>query len=155
MCVCVCMMWYIELELGFHPVAVVEYTFTHKQYIEQHNRHKQYIEQHNRHKQYIEQHTSPMHVAPSRMRWQCLMLTFLERVVLGLKQTGGEAQNQILGISVQIFLFNTVIYVLLLLCLCILIVCLCIFIVPAGTHRLPWLRVFRAFFLGCKANIKV
>jgi len=28
-------------------VAVVEYTFTHKQYIEQHNRHKQDIEQHN------------------------------------------------------------------------------------------------------------
>jgi len=28
-------------------VAVVQYTFTHKQYIEQHNRHKQYIEQHN------------------------------------------------------------------------------------------------------------
>jgi len=26
-------------------VAVVQYTFTHKQYIEQHNRHKQYIEQ--------------------------------------------------------------------------------------------------------------
>jgi len=37
-------------------VAVVQYTFTHKQYTEQHNRHKQYIEQHNRHKQYIEQH---------------------------------------------------------------------------------------------------
>ena len=28
---------------------------------------------------------------------------------------------------------------------CILIVCLCTFIVPAGTLRLPWLRVFRAF----------
>jgi hypothetical protein len=28
-------------------VAVVQYTFTHEQYIEQHNRHKQYIEQHN------------------------------------------------------------------------------------------------------------
>jgi len=27
-------------------VAVVEYTFTYKQYIEQHNQHKQYIEQH-------------------------------------------------------------------------------------------------------------
>jgi len=27
-------------------VAVVQYTFTQKQYIEQHNRHKQYIEQH-------------------------------------------------------------------------------------------------------------
>jgi hypothetical protein len=44
-----------------------------------------------------------------------------------------------------VFLFNTVIYVVLLLRLCILIVCLCIFIVPAGTLRLPWLRVFRAF----------
>ena len=38
-----------------------------------------------------------------------------------------------------------IIYVILLLCLCILIICLCIFIVPAGTLRLPWLRVFRAF----------
>jgi len=28
-------------------VAIVRYTFTHKQYIEQHNRHKQYIEQYN------------------------------------------------------------------------------------------------------------
>jgi hypothetical protein len=28
-------------------MAVVQYTFTHKQYIEQHNRQKQYIEQHN------------------------------------------------------------------------------------------------------------
>jgi len=27
-------------------VAVVQYTFTHKQYIEQNNRHKEYIEQH-------------------------------------------------------------------------------------------------------------
>jgi len=27
-------------------VAVVQYTITHKQYIEQHNRHKQYTEQH-------------------------------------------------------------------------------------------------------------
>jgi len=27
--------------------TVVQYTFTHKQYIEQHNQHKQYIEQHN------------------------------------------------------------------------------------------------------------
>jgi hypothetical protein len=33
--------------LGWHPVAVVQYTFTHKQYIEQHNQHKQYTEQHN------------------------------------------------------------------------------------------------------------
>jgi len=30
----------------WHPVAVVQYTFTHKQYTDQHNRHKQYIEQH-------------------------------------------------------------------------------------------------------------
>ena len=44
-----------------------------------------------------------------------------------------------------VFLFNTIIYVLLLLCLCILIVCLCIFILPAGTLRLPWLRFFRLF----------
>ena len=28
-------------------MAVVQYTFTQKQYIEQHNRHKQYTEQHN------------------------------------------------------------------------------------------------------------
>jgi hypothetical protein len=35
------------------------------------------------------------------------------------------------------------------------IVCLCIFIVPAGTLRLPWLRFFRAFFLSCKANVRV
>jgi len=27
-------------------MAVVQYTYTHKQYREQHNRHKQYIEQH-------------------------------------------------------------------------------------------------------------
>jgi len=33
--------------IGCHQVAVVQYTFTHKKYIEQHNRHKQYIEQHN------------------------------------------------------------------------------------------------------------
>jgi hypothetical protein len=45
----------------------------------------------------------------------------------------------------DVFLFNTVIYVFVLLCLCILIVCLCIFIVPVGTLRLPWLRFFRAF----------
>ena len=43
------------------------------------------------------------------------------------------------------FLFNTVIYVPLLLCLCILIACLRIFIVPAGTLRLPRLRFFYAF----------
>ena len=35
------------LQLGWHPVAVVQYIFTHKLYIEQHNRHKQYIDQHN------------------------------------------------------------------------------------------------------------
>ena len=40
-------MIYVQLQLGCHPVAVVQYTFTHKQYAEQHNRHKQYIEQHN------------------------------------------------------------------------------------------------------------
>ena len=28
-------------------MAVVQYTFTHKQYIEQHNRHKEYIQQYN------------------------------------------------------------------------------------------------------------
>ena len=33
--------------MSLHPVTVVQYTFTHKQYIEQHNRHKQYIERHN------------------------------------------------------------------------------------------------------------
>jgi len=36
----------IYLTVGCHPVAVVQYTFTHKQYIEQHNRHKQYIKTH-------------------------------------------------------------------------------------------------------------
>jgi beta-lactamase regulating signal transducer with metallopeptidase domain len=31
------MIWYIcHLQLGSHPVAVVQYTFTHKQYIKQH-----------------------------------------------------------------------------------------------------------------------
>ena len=35
------MIWYVcELQLGWHPVAVVQYTFIHKQYIKQHNRHK-------------------------------------------------------------------------------------------------------------------
>jgi len=43
-----------------------------------------------------------------------------------------------------VFLYNTAIYVFLLLCQCIL-VCLCIFIVPAGTLRLPRLRFSRAF----------
>jgi len=28
-----------QLQLGWHPVAVVQYTFTHKQYIEQHKSH--------------------------------------------------------------------------------------------------------------------
>jgi len=49
---------FVNCNWVWHPVAVVQYTFTHKQYTEQHNRHKQYIEQHNRHKQYIEQHNS-------------------------------------------------------------------------------------------------
>ena len=31
---------FVKLQLGWHPVAVVHYTFTHKQYIEQHNQHK-------------------------------------------------------------------------------------------------------------------
>jgi len=39
-------------------VAVVQYTFTHKQYIEKHNQHKQCIEQYNQHKKYTEQHNS-------------------------------------------------------------------------------------------------
>jgi len=33
-------LWYdkfVKLQLGCHPVAVVQFTFTHKQYIEQHN----------------------------------------------------------------------------------------------------------------------
>ena len=30
------MIWYIcQMQLGYHPLAVVQYTFTHKQYIEQ------------------------------------------------------------------------------------------------------------------------
>ena len=44
-----------------------------------------------------------------------------------------------------VFLFNTVIYVFLLLCVCILVVCLRIFIVSVATLQLPWLRFFRAF----------
>ena len=36
--------WYIwSLQLGWHPVEVVQYTFTHKQYTEQHNE-TEYIE---------------------------------------------------------------------------------------------------------------
>jgi len=30
-------MKYLLTEIGWHPVAVVQYTFTHKQYTEQHN----------------------------------------------------------------------------------------------------------------------
>ena len=30
------------MQLGRHPVAVVQYTFAHKQYMEQHNLHKKY-----------------------------------------------------------------------------------------------------------------
>ena len=33
-----------ELQLGWHPVSVVQYTFTHKQYIEQYNE-TEYTEQ--------------------------------------------------------------------------------------------------------------
>jgi hypothetical protein len=54
-----------------------------------------------------------------------------------------------------VFLFNTVIYVFLLLCQCIPIVCLCIFIVPAGNLRLTLTEVFPCFFLSCKANARV
>jgi len=32
--------------IGLTPGGIVQYTFTHKQYTEQHNRHKRYIEQH-------------------------------------------------------------------------------------------------------------
>jgi hypothetical protein len=39
------MIHFFLLQLGWQPVAVVQYTFTHKQYIEQQNRRKQYIEQ--------------------------------------------------------------------------------------------------------------
>jgi hypothetical protein len=50
--------------MGCHPVAVVQYMFTHKQYLEQDSQHKyieqhsqlKYIEQHSQHK-YIEQHS--------------------------------------------------------------------------------------------------
>jgi len=50
-------------------MAVIQYTFTHKQYIEQHNRHKQYIEQHNQHKKYIEQHNSLIRKSADRARF--------------------------------------------------------------------------------------
>ena len=42
-----------------------------------------------------------------------------------------------INLYMVVHLFNTVIYVFLLLRLCILFVCLCIFIVPAGTFLLP------------------
>jgi hypothetical protein len=48
-------------------------------------------------------------------------------------------------VFLMIFPLSLNIYVFLLSCLCILIVCLYTFNVPAGTLRLPWLRVFRAF----------
>ena len=44
------LVWYFDiwhiclLPPGWHPVAVVQYTFTHKQHKEKHIRHKQYIE---------------------------------------------------------------------------------------------------------------
>jgi hypothetical protein len=39
--------WYIcQLQLGWHPVAVVQYTFTHKWYIEQHNENEIYRTEH-------------------------------------------------------------------------------------------------------------
>ena len=41
------MIWYIYLQMGWHPLAVVQYIYAHKQYIEQHNRNKQYLEQNN------------------------------------------------------------------------------------------------------------
>jgi hypothetical protein len=37
-------MIYLLTALGWHPVAVVQYTFTHKQYTEQHNE-TEYTEQ--------------------------------------------------------------------------------------------------------------
>jgi len=52
--------------------------------------------------------------------------------------------------AVNKFLFNTVIYVFLLLCLCIRIVCSCIFIVLATLTE-----GFPCFFLSCKANARV
>ena len=38
-------MIYLSTAIGLTPVAVVQYIFTHKQYIEQH-KYKQYMEQH-------------------------------------------------------------------------------------------------------------
>jgi len=43
-------------------VAVVKFTFTNRQYIEQYIRQKQYIEQNIRQKQYIEQHTTKQYI---------------------------------------------------------------------------------------------
>jgi hypothetical protein len=41
----VAVIWYIcWLQLGWHPVAVIQLTFTHKQYTEQHNE-TEYTEQ--------------------------------------------------------------------------------------------------------------
>jgi hypothetical protein len=45
-----------------------------------------------------------------------------------------------------LFMFDNVIYVILLLCLCILIVCLCMATLT---------EVFQCFFLSCKANARV
>jgi hypothetical protein len=47
-----------------------------------------------------------------------------------------------------LLLFNTVVYVFLLLCLCIFIVCLCIFIVPAGNSSANLTEVFPCFLLS-------
>jgi choline-glycine betaine transporter len=51
--------------------------------------------------------------------------------------SGCEKESAAVVNTFHITVFNTVIYVFLLLSLCILIVCLCILIVPAGTLRLP------------------
>ena len=48
-------------------------------------------------------------------------------------------------VYIVLLLFNTVIYIFLLLCLGILVVCSRIFIAPAGTLRLPWMKFFRVF----------
>jgi hypothetical protein len=85
----------------------------------------------------------------------------IENMKLLLACTLILSHSFIFNVYMVLFLFNTVIYVFLLLCLIvrlytncmfmyllyvyIFIVCLCIFIVPVGTLRLPWLRVFRAF----------
>jgi len=51
-----------------------------------------------------------------------------------------------INVYMVLFLFNTVIYVFLLLCLCILIV---------GFFMATLTEVFTCFFLSCKANAKV